>query len=77
MVCVCELSGGLAMKIFPAGWGRWAKMFFGFGFVVPAVIGLPFGLLPGGFGIPEALGIGLGTGCLAGFIGGIIDGKSR
>ena len=27
------------MKIFPASWGRWAKLGFGFGFLVPAVMG--------------------------------------
>ena len=66
------------MKIFPTRWGRWARIGFGLGFLVPALIGLPLGLLPDGFGFPEALGMGLWTGGLAGFIGGVVDGiKAR
>ncbi len=62
------------MKFFPNRWGRWTKVGFGLGFVGPALIGLPLGILPDGFALPEALGIGLWTGALAGFIGRIVDG---
>jgi len=62
------------MKLFPTRWGRWTRMGFGLGFVGPALIGLPLEMLPNGFGLPGALGIGLWTGALAGFIGGIVDG---